>query len=199
MPLRTLMWQALSQAGDSSLQRIESGMAFAKRLEAMQSRYFVENPTVKADLAAMVDDSRNYLTHEYFNHNWQPFYQSEVVEQLAEAKLSYVVSGDIDDRFYNNFKLMQEPLQILTDVPDTTRRETIRDFMFNTRFRRDLFVKGAVKFLALEQVEQLSHTYFALIIDPAEMSYEVALVGCAIQLDQAIYRPMIDCRAGGWP
>jgi hypothetical protein len=88
-------------------------------------------------------------------------------------------------------------LQLLSDVPDTTRRETIRDFIFNTRFRRDLFVKGAVKLSALEQVEQLSHTYFALIIDPAEMEYEVDLVGRAIKLDAAIYRPMIETLADG--
>jgi SAM-dependent methyltransferase len=196
MPLRTLLWQAPSQAGDSSIQRVETGLAFAHQLEAMQARYFVENPTVKADLEAMADDSRNYLAHEYFNHNWQPFYHSEVVEQLAEAKLSYIVSGDIDDQFYN-FKLTEAQVQLLSEVPDTTRRETIRDFIFNTRFRRDLFVKGAVKLSALEQVEQLSHTYFALIIDPAEMEYEVDLVGRAIKLDEAIYRPMIEALADG--
>jgi SAM-dependent methyltransferase len=196
MPLRTLMWQAPSQSGDSSLQRVESGLVFAQKLEAIKARYFVENPTVKADLEAMVDDSRNYLAHEYFNHNWQPFYHSEVVAQLAEAKLSYVISGDIDDQFYN-FKLTEEQLQILADVPDLTRRETIRDFIFNTRFRRDLFVKGAVRLSALEQVEQLSHRHFALIIDPAEMEYEVELVGRAIKLDQAIYQPMIEALADG--
>ncbi|MGB3493250.1 MAG: class I SAM-dependent methyltransferase [Elainellaceae cyanobacterium] len=194
MPLRQLMLQSSSKTGDSTVQRVESGMAFAKQLQAIKARYFVENPTVKADLDAMESDSRNYLAHEYFNQNWQPLYHSEVAQQLADAKLTFAVSGDIDDQFYN-FKLTDDQLKVLADIPDITRRETIRDFLFNTRFRRDLFVKGPVKLTALEQVEQLSQVYFALIVDPEDMEYEVDLVGRTIKLDQAIYQPIIDTLA----
>ncbi|MBE9124868.1 MULTISPECIES: class I SAM-dependent methyltransferase [unclassified Coleofasciculus] len=194
MPLRELMLQSPSKTGDSSLQRVEAGMAFAQQLHAMKARYFLENPTVKADLDAMAGDSRNYLAHEYFNQNWRPLYHSEVVEQLADAKLTFTISGDIDDQFYN-FKLTDDQLNVLADIPDITRRETIRDFLFNTRFRRDLFVKGPVKLTALEQVELLSNFRFALIIDPEEMEYEVDLVGRPIKLDEPIYQPIISALA----
>ncbi|MGF1458313.1 MAG: methyltransferase regulatory domain-containing protein [Leptolyngbyaceae cyanobacterium] len=190
MPLQMLMQQSSSQSGDSSLHKIEAGMAFAQQLQGVKARYFLDNPSVKADLEAMTDDSRHYLAHEYLNQNWQPFYHSEVVQQLAEAKLTYATSGDIDDQFYD-FKLTEAQLSLLAEIPDLVRRETIRDFLFNTRFRRDLFVKGAVRLGALEQVEQLSQVYFALIINPEEMAYEVDLVGRSIKLEQAIYEPIV--------
>ncbi|MGB3308815.1 MAG: methyltransferase regulatory domain-containing protein [Nodosilinea sp.] len=194
MPLRQLMLQSPSSTGDSTLQKVEAGITFAKQILSLKARYFVENPTVKADLEGMEEDSRNYLAHEYFNQSWRPLYHSEVVEQLADAKLTYTGSGDIDDQFYN-FKLTDDQVKLLADISDLTRRETIRDFLFNTRFRRDLFVKGPVKITALEQVERLSNFRFALTIAPDDMEYDVDLVGRSIKLDQAIYRPIVEALA----
>jgi SAM-dependent methyltransferase len=195
MPLRELMVQYAGRSGDSSLQKVEKGMVFAKQLQDLQAAYFRENPTVKHDLAVMQDDSRNYLAHEYFNQNWRPMYHSEVAQQLADAKLTFTVSADIDDQFYN-FRLDEAQLKLLAGITDITLRETIRDFLFNSRFRRDLFVKGPVQLTALEQVELLRQVRFALIIDPAEMEYEVDLVGRSIKLDQAIYQPLVEAVGG---
>jgi 2-polyprenyl-3-methyl-5-hydroxy-6-metoxy-1,4-benzoquinol methylase len=194
IPLRELMWQSPGQTGDSTLQRVETGMAFAQKLEAMKARYFLENPTARAELKAMEEDSRNYLAHEYFNQSWRPFYHSEVAHDLADAKLTFAASGDIDDHFYD-FKLTADQAQLLANTTDTTRRETLRDFIFNTRFRCDLFIKGPIRLSALEQVEQCRPLYFALISDLDDIEYDAELFGRPIQLDQRIYEPLIHALA----
>jgi hypothetical protein len=43
----------------------------------------------------------------------------------------------------------------LKDIPDATFRETVRDFMCNTQFRRDYWVKGSRQLGAFERGELL--------------------------------------------
>jgi len=194
MPLRDLMVQYTGGSADSTLQKVEKGIAFAQQLQDLRARYFLENPIVKQSLNEMQEDSRNYLAHEYFNDDWRPLYHSEVVRQLADAKLTFATSADIDDQFYN-FKLNDNQLNLLADTPNPTLRETIRDFLFNTQFRRDLFVKGPIKLPALEQVELLSNFRFALIVLPEDIEYETELVGRPIKLEETIYKPIVSALA----
>ena len=190
MPLRELMVQYAGSTNDSSIQKVEKGLAFAKQLQTLKARYFQENPMIKQHLEEMQDDSRNYLAHEYFNNNWRPLYHFEVAQQLAEAKLTFATSADIDDQFHD-FKLDKDQLNLLSEITDITLRQTIRDFLFNTRFRRDLYIKGSIKLPALEQVELLSNFRFALITEPENIEYEIDLVGRPIRLDEKIYQPLI--------
>lgn len=190
MPLRELMVQYAGGTNDSSIQKVEKGLIFANQMHALKARYFLENPAVKQDLDEIQDDSRNYLAHEYFNNNWRPLYHHEVARQLADAKLTFATSADIDDQFYD-LKLDQDQLNLLAETPDGTLRQTIRDFFFNTRFRRDLYLKGPVKLAPLEQVELLSNIRFALLVSPETITYETVLVGRPIQLDQQVYQPLI--------
>ncbi len=190
MPLRELMVQYAGSTSDSSIEKVEKGLEFAKQLQALKARYFLENPVVKQDLKEMQGDSRNYLAHEYFNNNWRPLYHFEVAQQLAEAKLTFATSADIDDQFHD-LKLNEGQLNLLAETTDITLRQTIRDFLFNTRFRRDLYIKGPIKLPALEQVELLSNFRFALVVEPEDIEYEIDLVGRQIKLDEKIYQPLI--------
>ena len=194
LPLRDLMVQHTQGKRLSSLQKVEEGLSFARKLQDLKAGYFVENPTVKHDLNEIQNDSRNYLAHEYFNGDSQPFYHCDMVEHLATAKLSFVSSADIDDVFYN-LRLNQEQLGCLNEISDKALQETTRDFFFNSRFRRDLFVRGPVHLPALEQVELLSHFRFALAVPPEEVDYEPELVGRSIKLDQALYESLVTALA----
>lgn len=190
MPLRDLMVQYSDRTADSSLQKVEKSLEFAQKLQDLKAGYFLANPSIKRELQAMQEDSRNYLAHEYFNRDWRPLYHSEVAAQLTESKLTFATSADIDDQFYN-FKLDDEQLKFLSEISDRTLRETIRDFLFNSRFRRDIFVKGVVKVSALEQVELLGDLRFTLIVSPEEIEYEIELIGRPIKLDESIYKPIV--------
>jgi ubiquinone/menaquinone biosynthesis C-methylase UbiE len=196
MPLRELMVQYTAGRGGSTLQKVEQGMAFAQQLQSLNASYFRENPTVKQYLQEMQGDSRNYLAHEYFNDHWRPLYHAEVVQDLAAAKLTYAASADIDEQFYN-LKLTDDQIQLLANTSDPVLRETIRDFIFNARFRRDLFIKGPIKLTGLEQVELLRESRFALVIPPDEVEYETELADRAVKLDPAIYQPIINALAEG--
>jgi len=88
LPLRELMVQYTRGSAEASTQKVEKGLAFAQHLHELKATYFRDNPIVKYNLEEMVEDSRNYLAHEYFNHDFHPFYHSEVAQHLMDAKLT---------------------------------------------------------------------------------------------------------------
>ena len=190
MPLRELLVRSPQSSHHSTVQQVEQGLNVAQRLQDLKARYFLENPLAQSELKEMKADSRNYLAHEYFNQDWRPLYHAEVTEQLQAAQLTFASSADLDDEFYD-LKLTTEQQDFLAEIGDRNWRETSRDFLFNTRFRRDIFMRGAVPLAPLEQAEQLSQLKFALLILPEEMEYEIELVGRSIRLDRAIYQPLV--------
>ncbi|MEB3229516.1 MAG: class I SAM-dependent methyltransferase [Leptolyngbyaceae bacterium] len=194
MPLRELMVQYTEGTSASTLQKVEQGLEFAQTLQALNAGYFMANPSVKTDLEAMQDNSPVYIGHEYFNQNSYPFYHSKIVQQLAEAKLNFAASAEIGDQF-DNLKLNQEQRQLLDTLSNSTLQETIRDFILNTRFRKDLFVKGSARLSSLEQAEILSRMRFALLVDPENIYYKIKLGERAIQLDENIYKPLVNAIA----
>ncbi len=91
----------------------------------------------------MKGQNRNYLAHEYFNDDWNLFYHSDVARELSAAKLSYLGSAAVLEQV-DAINLTAEQQQLMAGIEDPALRETVRDFMINQQFRRDVFVKGGV-------------------------------------------------------
>ena len=53
-------------------------------------------------------------------------------------------------------------------------------------------MKGAIKLSALEQAELLSNTRFILMVVPEDIHYKIKLGGRAIQLNETIYKPLVE-------
>ena len=194
MPLRELMVQYTHQSGDSTIQKVNTAIDYAKKLQALKASYFLDNTTVKSELEDIEQDSRNYLAHEFFNRDWHPLYHFEVAQELADAKLTFATSADLDKQF-ETMHLHEHQANLLTEIDDLTLKETVRDFFFNTRFRRDIFVKGPIQLKSLEQVELLSQITFILLVDPTDVTYRVVLAGRQIALNQTLYSSIISALA----
>jgi SAM-dependent methyltransferase len=143
MPLRRLLMDRASSRSGPLLPRIEDALQFADDLMRTGVGYFKHNPSLKAHIAQMRPMSRNYLAHEYFNEDWHPLYFSDVVEELSGAKLSFVGSIDLLDQI-EDMQLQDEQRHLLAGETDPLKRQTLRSFVHNEQFRRDLFVKGAI-------------------------------------------------------
>jgi predicted SAM-dependent methyltransferase len=106
----------------------------------------------------------NYLFGEYGAEYWQPFYVSEVHQQLAAHKLSYAASASLPN---NHPSLLPAPLaKLLTEESDGTLRELLLDLAINQSFRRDVFVKGPLHLSTAAQHQQLSQLRLRFIPSP---------------------------------
>lgn len=196
MPLRELMTGHAALTSDPMLARIDRAVEFAGRVKNTQAGFFPANPLASARLDRLSKMNRNYLAHEYFNRDWRPFYFFEVARELAAAKLSYAGSANLTDHV-DAVNLKPEAQQLLSEVTEPTYRETVRDFLTNQNFRRDLFVRGAPRLSAADQAERLMSVRATLLSGPEVVPLKRAFPVGELDLRADIYQPILAVLAVG--
>ena len=196
LPLRRLFVDLAATESGPIIPRIERALAFAQRLVDTNPAYTRANPGIKERLEKISGRDRTYLAHEFFNRDWTPFYHTDVMAELAAAKLTYIGSANLLDQI-DTVNLSAEQQALLGEVADPTRRETLRDYMVNQEFRRDVFIKGAV-FLSLNEIkERWSDTRFVLSIPRIDMPLKVLGARGWVNLREDVYVPILDALAAG--
>lgn len=196
-PVRALMRRVAPEGTGNSTQRIGAALDFMTKLrEEGQAGYFVANPNIAPRLEKLAAQPRNYLAHELFNANWQPCYFFETAAAMERAKLGFAGSAHILDHV-EIVCLAEAQRKFLATIADPTDRETVRDYMTNTQFRRDLFVKGAVAAAPSDRQAMARAQRFALIAPPDSIEMKQKFPIGEIGLQEAIYRPVIDRLAEG--
>jgi SAM-dependent methyltransferase len=196
MPMRDMMVAHASGSSAPIAQRIEAAIAFATKVEAAGAKYFQANPTLKVRLERVAGMSRNYLAHEYFNRDWHPMYFRDVARELADAKLDFVSSAHLTDHV-DAVNLTAEQTQLLAETPDPMVQETLRDFMTNQQFRRDLYVRGPFRLGVMDQLEQLRNMRFALSQAPADTPRTITGLNGEASLQPEVYDPIINALGNG--
>ena len=160
-PLRQLLVERLRGQGNPTPASIDDALSFASRMREAKAGYFLVNEHSGARLEGMAKMSRNYLAHEYFNDNWSASYHSDVVAELAAAKLVFASASVLAEQM-DPLMLPPQAQAVLKEVSDPVARETIRDYFLNTQFRRDLFMRGARRLSEAEREERLLRARLAL-------------------------------------
>jgi hypothetical protein len=125
---------------------------------------------------------------------WRPLYHADVVRDMASAKLDYIGSGELSRSFPQLF-LTPEQLDLLQTVPDLALRETIKDYLTNTSFREDIFVRGARRMTPARQEHWLRQVGLALTALPGQATLALKLPIGNIDVDAATYQPVLDALA----
>jgi hypothetical protein len=197
MPLRHIMSIHAQTAGtdiQGMVSRIDAAIAFGNKLSEVGARYFQANPLAKGRLDAIAGQNRNYLAHEYFNEIWTPMYFSEVDEWLSEGKLSYACPAGALDQM-DGFNLTPAQRELIGGYPPGVLRETVRDYLLNQQFRRDLYTRGARRLSPLDRVERLNDVRIALTVPAADIGYEVDSQLGKVQLKKDVYEPIVEVLA----
>lgn len=194
MPLRQLMKyheQASGEMGRTLEQRIREAMQFTRKLQASGAAYFKHSPTIEKSLEHMEKQPTSYLAHEYFNRDWTPMYFNEVAEYMAGAKLTFAASANLADHI-PNMVVSPEMQAILDSIKQPEYRETVRDYMLNNTFRKDVFVRGARRITDEEATPILESMRFGLLVSPERTSYSFSTNARKIDLQKEIYEPIVD-------
>jgi len=194
-PLRELMMQYAARQSGPLPQRIKSSLAFAQGLGKAKAKYFAANPGAGPRLDRMAGQATNYLAHEYFNKDWTLLYHADVVADMTAAKLTYAGSATVIDQF-DDLLANPEAFALYKDINDRVLRETVKDFVVNQQFRRDIYVRGAPRLDAQAQVAAAMKTRLVLRVPRAQCSETVKVPVGSIKLAPA-YMKMLDFLADG--
>lgn len=195
MPVRQLLLDAV-QAGTGPLpQRIGEALAFGRHLAGFGG-YFAHVPSAAAHLESLEGRADSYIAHEYLNRDWAPFYHADVVRDLAEARLSFAASATVLDHA-DGWRLDPEAVALLDAIAEPVRRETLRDTVTYTRFRRDLFMRGPRRLAPSEREARLRAMVFGLAVAREDVPESVTTPGGQPVATPALCLPLADALAAG--
>lgn len=162
MPLRRLLLEHAASLGfQARSANIAASLEFAKRLNDVGAKYFTQNPQIAARLEDIKKRDSNYVAHEYFNSDLNPFFFMDVAKELAEAKLTWIGTASALETA-DELHLSPEQAKLLSEIDNTELRQTIRDHIVNQQFRRDIFVKGPIRLSKSASAERILEYPFVL-------------------------------------
>ncbi len=141
-PLRDIMRRFALPLSENSLERAQLGLSYLRLMLNAQAPFFQLNPELRKYAESLFERDLHYIAHEFFNDHWNPLGVEQVATEMAETGL----------RFGGCLPLWQNHPE--ADVPenlaglfageaDRIVREVHKDFIYNTVFRTDLYVRPA--------------------------------------------------------
>jgi SAM-dependent methyltransferase len=194
-PLQRLALEhAGAHPGAGSVQ-VGEARAFIERLVEVGAGYFALNktPVLSDRLEVWRHERAGYLAHEYLNQCWEPLYHADVARAFAAGKLDYVCQAQPIWGLMRG-ELPEAQRLVLDGIADPTLRETVADYMLNTCFRGDVFVRGAHRMSPARRRHWMSRIGLALTVSRRS----VALGGeaGAGETGLADHRVVLDALAG---
>lgn len=174
-PLRDFMREYALGASDDILSVAREGMGYLQFLRDSNAPYFRHNPTAGQMLEMLEKHDIHYIAHEFFTEYWRPLYFRETAEDLLGAGLNFC--GQLPLYLnYGEICLPENVQQFIKTAPNRTVFETHKDFVRNTMFRWDVYVKGVQQF-APDSPENNSGIRFGLLKRPEEIQREMQVQG----------------------
>ena len=170
---------------------IERSLNFADQLLATDPIYLIVNPMISKRVEIMKTLNRNYVAHEYVNRNWEPMAFSKMAAWLASSKLSFACSAEYLDHI-DQVNITNIQKNFLNEIPESTFRETVRDFVVNQQFRKDYWIKGGIKSNALDKIEFLRKQKIMLTKNDKLFDFKVKTSMGEIIVQESVYRPLLD-------
>ncbi len=194
MPLRHLMNLHADLASGEALgvlSKVDGALAFAQSVVDSKAGYFNANPAVAERLKKIMGQNRQYVAHEYFNADWLPMPFSDVAEYLSEAKLSFAAPANFIEH-HDGMNLTSDQQKLLNDLKHPVLKESVRDYMMNQQFRRDIWVKGARPLPMHVQAGKLKERSFVLMTPVADVPLTINGVLGETKLQQEVFLPVLE-------
>ena len=191
-PMRHLLLQYNKYSSTVRSQEENTASAIAQTETVLSHSHLLlqSAPDILNRTQKLAQQDRNYLAHEYLNQDWQPMYFADIEKSLSEAKLSFACSAkyleDFADCLYDD-----EQCRLMEETSNPSLRQTIKDFLLNTQFRSDFWVKGRY-LLNEEELRREWAKLSVLLLKPrADISYQITHHR-TIQLAAELLDPLLD-------
>lgn len=196
MPVRQLLLDHVAAGEGGMSERIAAALSFVRGLAGLGG-YFDRVPSAARHLDSLDDRTDSYIAHEYLNLDWAPFYHADVVRALAPAGLVHAASATMLDHL-DPWRMTPEAASVVAEAADPVRRETLRDVLAHTRFRRDIFVKEDARRLdTAERERRLRETEIGLVVPRADIPEAATIAGGGAAPQVELFAPIADKLAQG--
>jgi len=170
--MQRLIYEAGVRTGGRSDAQAQAGLALARELKAVESKYLNESSLTRDLIDTSAAMATEYLSHEYMSAHWAPAFHADVVAALAGAKLDWVSSVNPMENF-PELMLTQEQRDVMNRYKDPILRELIKDMCLPRQLRHDLFVRGARHLYNEERDAALSRLTVVPIVCPDELQTKI--------------------------
>jgi SAM-dependent methyltransferase len=195
-PLQRLIYDHARAGIGQREEKITASLAFAKKLSDAGAEFFRADPIAKHRLERTVGQDVHYVAHEFFNADWHSFYQADVADEYAQAKLTYVGSAEFIRNFPQLF-LKPELAALCAEIREPTMAEMVKDFAANTGFRRDVYSRGAPAVEPAERDRLMRSLRFALIRPRANCIFTRQTSSGNLTFKEEVHTPLLDALANG--
>lgn len=183
LPLQKLYSELYSALPGSEYQRIAQTMNLMDGFMELQPKYFEKNPLVAEQHGRMKTMQPNYFAHEFLNEAWHADFFVNVCRDLLPARATYAASAD----FLGQMALAafeQKYADVLDRIPHPLLAEQLKDYVVNTSFRADIFVRGPRKLEGLDLVQRLHGLTLALLAPPDTLTPDIENKNRSVRLNE---------------
>lgn len=171
---------------------------FMEKLLALEPRYLKQNPETLNRLQTFKGRDFAYIAHEFLNDTWEPVNFADISRIFAEARLTYACPAD-PGRFLSTLGLAEEQRAFLNSIQDPVLQETVRDFLLNTQFRKDYWLKGPSHLGAHRRNVLLREENFILLIPAKTLDRDIKTSIGNMGLSEASHRVVTQVLGDGKP
>lgn len=155
-PFQNLVLQ--SQKRTSGKQALEEATSLINALAQSGSPIKSSLPGLEARLESMAKQDPAYLEQEYNHQWWRPVFSNEMLDIAQAHKLNFLASATLSEVFDGNYPV--QLMAIIRGQQDSVAREAIRDLAIYQSFRRDIYIKGGLKYWPIRQLDYLRQQRF---------------------------------------
>jgi Predicted methyltransferase regulatory domain/Methyltransferase domain len=193
--MQRLIYETGVRAAGRSDTQAQAGLALARDLKAVGSKYLTETSLTRDLLETTVTMSTDYLSHEYMSAHWAPAFHADVVAALAAAKLDWVSSVNPMENF-PELMLTREQRDVMNRYKDPILRELIKDMCLPRQLRHDVFVRGARRLYNEQRDAALSRLTVVPIVSPAELQTEIQVPAGMAEIGDTLKGMMVAAMRG---
>lgn len=196
-PVRNLMKLYLDASGHgNSDAQARAAFAFAQKLVDLDAAYITRNSEVKSRIADFSTKDASYLNHEFFNEVWHLESFADMAAALAEARMTFACSAQ-PLFVISGAGLTSQQSEFLGAIDDPVLRETTLDFIRNTQFRKDYFIKGRRPISSSERMAALREQAIVLTVPSGKLEKEVKIASGSAKLSDAAHHVLTSVLADG--
>jgi SAM-dependent methyltransferase len=190
MPFQGLLRELAHTISGDNLSRVSSAVELARALARAGVPSLAASFIVKELQERPEDYAPAYLVHEFMPGAWRPLYVTEVRRDMAAIGLDPVGSATLSENF-DWTVLDQTARRTLAPIAEDDRRELVRDYYLDQRFRRDVFARGNRKLPADESAGRLRSSAFALARPAQAIRYTMTTPAGAVSYDSPAARAIV--------